>query len=77
MKTKKQLKSGLHALIWQEGKWYVAKCLEIEIASQGLNQNDALKNLEEALSLYFEDEKIVPPEKLINPRLMSLGFAYA
>ena len=77
MKTKKQLKSGLHALLWQEDKWYVIKCIEVDIASQGKTQNEALKNIEEALSLYFEDEKIIPPEKLTNPKLISLGFCYA
>jgi predicted RNase H-like HicB family nuclease len=51
-------KSGFHALVWQEGKLYVAKAIEIELASQGKSKGEAIKNLEEALALYFEDEKI-------------------
>ncbi len=51
-------KSGFHALVWQEGKLFVAKAIEIELASQGKSKVESLKNLEEALTLYFEDEKI-------------------
>lgn len=77
MKTQKRLKSGPHVLLWQEGKWYVVKCLEVEIASQGRTKKEALKNIEEALELYFEDENISPPATLINPELVSLSTSYA
>ena len=72
MKTKKVLKSGLHVLVWREGKWFVAKCIEVEVASQGKTRNEALKNIEEALKLYFEDEKLSLPESLSNVELHSL-----
>ena len=77
MKTKKLSKSGLHVLVWQEDKLYVVKCLEVEVASQGKTKKEALKNIEEAVELYFEDEKISPPAKLVNPELISLGTCYA
>lgn len=51
-------KFGLNALVWREGAWYVAKAVEIEVASQGKTAKQALRNLEEALELYFEDEKV-------------------
>ncbi|HVA35934.1 MAG TPA: type II toxin-antitoxin system HicB family antitoxin [Stellaceae bacterium] len=41
------------ASIWREGKWYVAQCLEVDVASQGRTEKVALKNLTEALSLHF------------------------
>lgn len=44
----------VHSVIWKENKWYVAKALEVEVASQGLNEKEALANLKEALELYFE-----------------------
>jgi len=50
-KSKTQLSSGLHALLWKEGNLYVSKCLEIEVASQGKTKEEAIFNLEEALSL--------------------------
>jgi predicted RNase H-like HicB family nuclease len=46
--------------ISQEENWYVAKCLENSVASQGKNIEDALKNLKEALQLHFEDITTIP-----------------
>ena len=45
----------LPAAVTQDGSWYVAKCLEVEVASQGTTVEEALANLREALELYFED----------------------
>ena len=45
----------LTAAVTQDGSWYVAKCLEVEVASQGKTVEEALANLREALELYFED----------------------
>ena len=46
----------LHTIVWQESKIFVAKFLEIEIASQGKTRKEAIDNLKEALELYLEDE---------------------
>lgn len=51
-------KFGMNALVWREGAWYVAKAVEMEVASQGKTVVQALRNLEEAIELYFEDEKV-------------------
>ncbi len=61
-------KFGIHALVWRENDWYVAKAVEVEVASQGTTGKEALSNLEEALELYFEDEKI-PKGNLSFPNL--------
>jgi predicted RNase H-like HicB family nuclease len=45
----------LTAAITREGDWYVARCLEVEVTSQGVSVEEALANLREALELYFED----------------------
>ena len=45
--------------IHQEDNWYVAKCLENSVASQGKTMDEAMENLKEALTLYFENE--APP----------------
>ena len=42
--------------IVQEENWYVATCLENNIASQGKTIDEAMLNLKEAISLYYEDE---------------------
>ncbi len=46
----------LHTIAWKEDKIFVAKFLEIELASQGKTKEEAIKNLKEALELYLEDE---------------------
>jgi predicted RNase H-like HicB family nuclease len=48
----------LTAAITHEGDWYVARCLQVEVASQGETIETALANLREALELYFEDESL-------------------
>ena len=68
---RKTLKSGLHVLLWQEERLYVVKCLEVEVASQGKTRKEALGNIEEALKLYFEDEKINAPNAFQNLELLS------
>lgn len=48
------MKRPFAASVWREGDWYVAQCLELDIASQGGTEDEALSNLKEALELYFE-----------------------
>ena len=50
-------KQVLHTIVWKENKLFVAKFLEIELASQGKTKKEAIKNLKEALELFIEDEK--------------------
>ena len=42
--------------IEKEENWYVATCFENNIASQGRTVDEAMENLKEAISLYYEDE---------------------
>jgi hypothetical protein len=44
---------------WDE--WYVARCLEVEVTSQGKTMEEALANLQETLELYFEDAPKIGP----------------
>jgi len=45
----------LTAAVTHEPPWYVARCLDVEVASQGESVDAALASLREALELYFED----------------------
>jgi predicted RNase H-like HicB family nuclease len=58
------------AAITHEDPWYVARCLDVEVASQGETVDEALENLKEALELYFEDEVI--PEEIEPPIIATL-----
>jgi len=44
----------LTAIIEREGDGFVALCPELDIASQGDTVDEARKNLQEALELFFE-----------------------
>ena len=46
----------------REDDAYVAQCLEIDVASQGESEQEALANLREALELYFDDTDPVDVE---------------
>lgn len=48
----------LTASVTRDGDWYVAQCLDVEVASQGRTIEEALANLREALELYFEDQPV-------------------
>jgi predicted RNase H-like HicB family nuclease len=58
------------AAIAHEGPWYVTRCLDVEVASQGETAEEALANLKEALELYFEDK--VLPDSLEPPVIATL-----
>ena len=45
----------LKCVIEPEDDWYVSYCEELGIASQGGTVNEAKKNLEEAIEMFFED----------------------
>ena len=45
----------LTAAVHQEEDWYVAQCLEVDVASQGETVEEALANLQEAVALYLDE----------------------
>ena len=54
-----------NVVIQKEEEWYVAKCLDNSVASQGKTIEEALNNLKEAIELYYEDEEPVIPKQLL------------
>lgn len=70
MKKIKNIYKETSALVWKEANLFVAKSLEVEIASQGKTKKEALANLKEALELYFEKE--LPAPKLFPYKDLSL-----
>ena len=43
-------------IISKENKWYVARCMELGVVSQGKTIEESQKNLKEAVELYLENE---------------------
>jgi predicted RNase H-like HicB family nuclease len=52
-------------IIQHEENWFVASCLENNIASQGKTIDEALDNLKEAIALYYEDDEPLPEHEPI------------
>ena len=49
------MKRTFTASVSKERNWFVAQCLEVDVASQGESEAKVLVNLREALELYFEE----------------------
>jgi predicted RNase H-like HicB family nuclease len=52
------------ATVWREGRWYVSQCLELNVASQGDTEEEALANLKEAIELHFEPPQATRPPQV-------------
>ena len=46
----------INYVVWQEDKYFVSQCLNVEVSSFGDTIQEAINNLKEALELYFEGE---------------------
>ena len=57
------MKMRFTVTVWEEDDWFVAQCLEVDVASQGNTEEEALASLREALELHFE-----PPLATVIPR---------
>jgi predicted RNase H-like HicB family nuclease len=55
------------ARVWKEEDLYIAQCAEVDVASHGGTEDEALANLREALELYLE-----PPTPTIIPKVSSI-----
>ena len=66
------MRKTFKAVTWKEKKWIVAQCLEVDIASQGRTEEEALENLREALELHF-----TPPVATITPNVRTLELELA
>lgn len=53
----------------QDGDYYVCHCLDYDIANQGRSNEEAIKNIKEAVSLFLE---VASPEE-IQRRLARRG----
>lgn len=44
----------VHAVFQNDGEWFIARCLDFPVTSQGKTLTAAKKNLQEAIELYLE-----------------------
>lgn len=64
-------------VVWQEGKYHVAQCLNVDVSSFGKSKKEALANLHEALELYFEDVKVPRVSLVARPQIVDTIFQHA
>ncbi|MCH7554296.1 MAG: type II toxin-antitoxin system HicB family antitoxin [Chloroflexi bacterium] len=57
------------AVIEREGDGYVALCPELDIASQGDTVDEARRNLQEALELFFETASTSEVSERLHPEV--------
>lgn len=50
------MRKNFEVVIYQEDGGFVAQCLNVNVASEGNTEQEALANIREALELYFENE---------------------
>ncbi|OQX22011.1 MAG: toxin-antitoxin system, antitoxin component, HicB family protein [Candidatus Altiarchaeales archaeon A3] len=60
----------IKAEIYFDGEYYCARCLNIDVFTQGKTIDEVVNNLKEAVSLHLEDENL--PETSILT-MMELG----
>ncbi len=63
---------NLQTVVYQENKFWVAQCLNVDVSSFGNTENEALTNLKEALELYFEDMDQPEISEVGSPELKGL-----
>ena len=52
------------AIITREGEWYIARCIELSVTTQGRTLDEARANLQEAVELYLESFSAVSRETI-------------
>jgi len=67
----------LYYVIWQEGKYFVSQCLNVDVSSFGVSRDEALKNLNDAIALYFEEDQHRQDEVIEGPEIVSVPFENA
>lgn len=63
----------LTARIWPEEDGFVIQCVENGVTTEGDTYEEALKNIQEAVELYYEDEDV--DFDLIHPEAAVVPFA--
>jgi predicted RNase H-like HicB family nuclease len=63
------MKRKFTATVWREGDWHIAQCIEVDVISQGETEQEALRNLADAIQLYFEAPSATA---LTAPKLMTV-----
>lgn len=70
-------KIDLQNIVWKEGKHFVSWNLNTGVSSFGDTKKEAMEELEEALTLYFEDAPELKISKIERLDIVSLNLKRA
>ena len=65
-------KANLQNVVWKEGKYFVAQCLNVDVSSFGESRQEAIDNLNEAVALCREERSPFPHEMIEHPEIISV-----
>jgi len=68
------MRQTLTSIIFESERFWVAKCMELGVVSQGGTKTEAQDNLKEAVELFLEDSDEIIPE---NPFVENFEIEYA
>ena len=67
----------LTVVVYHEADGFVAQCLDVNVASDGDTEQEALSNIREALELYFEGGEPGHPNPVDRAIVSQAGLAVA
>lgn len=73
------MKLHFNTVIEKEGEYFVARCVELGVVSQGKTIEEAQENLKEAVDLYLEDVPASEKREMAtkHPLITSFDLDYA
>ena len=64
------MRHSIKAYIYKGEAQYVAECMDIAVVTQGKTLDEAIGNLQEAISLHLEGEDLAELDLAPNPSLL-------
>ncbi|MBI5921079.1 MAG: type II toxin-antitoxin system HicB family antitoxin [Betaproteobacteria bacterium] len=65
------MERNLNYVVFEEDGAFIARCLDVEVATEGDSREEAVSNLQEALELFFEDHRV--SLETLPPRTYQFG----
>jgi len=65
------MKKIIQAHIYKGEKYYIAECIDLPVVTQGKTLDELAKNLNEAIELQLEDEKLEDFDLIQKPSILA------
>ena len=64
------MKKIIQARIYHGGKYYIGKCIDLPVVTQGETLDEVSRNLQEAIALHLEDEDLAELDLENDPSVL-------